>query len=172
MNRKKVAILVENGFQDAEFIYPYYRMIEAGLQVTVIGTGDNIYHGKHGYPITADADIGDVSPENFNVVIIPGGTAPDKMRTFDRMVEFVAALNRRGSIVAGICHGPQLMISAKVLSGKRVTCYRAIRDDVINTGAFFEDSEVVVDGNIITSRKPDDLPAFCKEIIKSLEALI
>lgn len=168
MSNKKIAILVENGFEDAELIYPYYRMIEAGAQVTVIGTGENIYNGKHGYPFTAKATIGDISPANFDAVIIPGGTAPDKMRTFDKMVEFVAVANEMGRIIAGICHGPQLMISAKILSGKRATCYKAIRDDVINAGAIFEDSEVVVDNNIITSRKPDDLPAFCREIINVL----
>ncbi len=168
MNYKKIAILVENEFQDAEFLYPFYRMIEAGAQVTVIGTGEKTYLGKHGYPITADAAIGEISPANFDAVIIPGGHAPDKMRTFDKMVEFVAEASRMGKIIAGICHGPQLMISARVLTGKRVTCYRAVRDDVINAGAIFEDSEVVVDGNIITSRKPDDLPAFCREIIKAI----
>jgi len=169
MNHKKIAILIENGFEDSELIYPYYRMIEIGAQVTVIGTGENVYHGKYGYPITAKATIGDISPANFDAVIIPGGSAPDKMRIFDKMVEFVAMANEMGKIIAGICHGPQLMISAKILSGKRVTCYKAIRDDVINAGAIYEDSEVVVDKNIITSRKPDDLPAFCREIIKALE---
>ncbi|MCL5985361.1 MAG: type 1 glutamine amidotransferase [Actinobacteria bacterium] len=169
MNHKKIAILVEKEFEDAELIYPYYRMIEAGAQVTVIGTGEKVYHGKHGYPVTADATIGDISPANFDAIIIPGGHAPDKMRIFDKMVEFVAKANEMGKIIAGICHGPQLMISAKVLSGKRATCYKAVRDDVINAGAIFEDSDVVVDGNIITSRKPDDLPAFCREIIRALE---
>ena len=152
---KKVLILVEQDFQDMEAMYPYYRLKEAGFDVKVAGSDAKVYNGKHGYPIEADGRIDDFKSDDFDAVIVPGGWAPDYMR-------------RNKAIVAALCHAASLLVSADVLKGKKMTCFVAVKDDAINAGADFVDEEVVVDKNLITSRTPDDLPAFCREIIKAL----
>jgi len=166
---KKVAIFVENDFQDLEVFYPYYRLKEEGHEVIVVGTGTaQTYFGKYGIAIRVDADAEDIQPNNFDGVIIPGGWAPDHLRIHDSVVDFVKKMASQNKMIAAICHGGWVIASADIIDGKRVTGYRAIRDDLIHAGGLFEDEEVVVDGNLITSRKPDDLPAFCKAILKAL----
>ena len=165
---KKILILVEQDFQDMEAMYPYYRLKEAGFDVKVAGSDAKVYNGKHGYPIEADGKIEEFKAEDFAAVIIPGGWAPDYMRRNKAMVDFVREMNEKGKVVAAICHAASLLVSADVLKGKKMTCFVAVKDDAINAGADFVDEEVVVDGNLITSRTPDDLPAFCREIIKAL----
>ncbi|MDX9701551.1 MAG: type 1 glutamine amidotransferase domain-containing protein [Candidatus Auribacterota bacterium] len=166
---KKIAILVERDFQDLEVFYPFYRLKEAGFDVMVLGTGTaHTYFGKYGISITVDADVADMDPAQFSAVIIPGGWAPDHMRLHDSVIEFVRNLYRDQKVVAAICHGGWILASADIINGKHVTAYRAIKDDMINAGGLYEDKELVKDGNIITSRKPDDLPAFCKAIIDAL----
>lgn len=166
---KKAALLVEDLYNEFEVWIPYYRLKEEGVIVSVIGSGTaSTYHGKYGIPVTADKPAKEVRASDFDVVIIPGGYAPDKMRTHLEMVQLVREAALSGKIVASICHGGWMLASADVIRGKRVTSYVAIKDDLVNAGALWEDSEMVMDGNIITSRKPDDLPAFCKAIIQSL----
>lgn len=165
---KKILILIEKEFQDLEALYPYYRLKEAGHVVSVAGSGEKFYKGKYGYPLETDGNIEDFNPDKFDCVIVPGGWAPDYMRRNKNFVNFIKEMNLKGKIIGAICHAASLLVSADILKGKKVTCFFAIKDDVINSGASYLDKEVVVDGNLITSRQPDDLPAFCKEIIKAL----
>jgi len=170
LNGVRVAILVEQQYQEMELWYPLYRLREAGCTVTLVGpeAGQN-YPSKLGYPAKADQGINDVKAGDFDAMIIPGGFAPDFMRRSEKMVSLVRTAVEQGKVVAAICHGPWMLCSAGVLRGKRATCFFAIKDDVINAGAHYSDAEVVRDGQIITSRKPDDLPAFVLAILQALQ---
>ena len=165
---KKVMLLIERDFNDAEALYPYYRLKEAGFDVKVAGTGEKEYRSKYGYPMKTDGKIQDFKADDFDAVIIPGGWAPDFMRRNKAMVDFVKKMNKKGKVIAAICHAASLLVSADVLKGKKMTCFMAVKDDAINAGANYVDEEVVIDSNLITSRQPDDIPAFCREIIKAL----
>jgi len=165
---KRVAILVEILYEDQELWYPLYRMREAGAEVRVVGPRKGIFDSKHGYPVKADCGADEVRAEEFDAVIIPGGYAPDHMRRNKAMVALVRDAVEQGKVVAAICHAGWMLASAGVLKGRKATCYFAIRDDLVNAGAEYLDQEVVRDGNLITSRFPDDLPAFCRAIIAAL----
>ncbi|MDQ7030722.1 MAG: type 1 glutamine amidotransferase domain-containing protein [Ardenticatenia bacterium] len=167
---KRVAVLVEDLYQELEFWYPYLRLKEAGAEVVVLGTGKETYTSKHGYPARADRPVEAVSPDEFDAVIIPGGYAPDLMRRSPALVEFVRQMDAQGRIVAFICHAGWVPISAGILRGRMVTSFFSIKDDMVNAGAEWVDREVVRDGNLISSRTPADLPAFCRTIIKALNA--
>ncbi len=164
-----IAILAENQYEDLELWYPYYRMKEAGAKVTIVGTGSaDVYRSKHNYKVKVDAMVNEIKAEQFDAIIIPGGWAPDYLRRYPNMVEFVRQANNKGKVIAAICHAASLLVSADVLRGKTATCFKAIKDDIVNAGAKYVDKEVVVDGNLVTSRHPNDLPAFCREIIALL----
>ena len=165
---KKVAVLVENIYEDMELWYPVFRFREAGAEVTVVGPERKSYQSKHGYPVQADATMDEVRGEDFDAVIIPGGYAPDHMRRYEKLVNLVRDAFRAGKVVAAICHGGWMLASADVVRDRTATCFFAIRDDLVNAGAKYVDQEVARDGNLITSRKPDDLPAFCRTIIAAL----
>ncbi len=166
---KRIAVLAEELFEDLELWYPLIRMREAGADVTVVGTSENAtYHGKHGLPVKADVASKDVAPEDFDAVIIPGGYAPDQMRRHQATLDLVLGVFERGGVVAMICHAGWVPISAGIIKGKRATSFFAIKDDMINAGAIWEDKAVVRDGNLISSRTPDDLPVFCRAIIDAL----
>lgn len=166
---KKIAVLVEEGYQDLEVWYPILRLREEGMAVIIIGPKSDVeYKGKFGYPVRVNIGIERANPDEFDAVVIPGGWAPDYLRRHDKINEFVSNMSKKGKIVASICHGASVLVSANVLKGKNVTCFFSIKDDVVNAGAAFLDEEVVIDGNLITSRKPDDLPAFCKAMIRLL----
>ena len=168
----KAALLVANDYEDPEFWYPFYRMAEAGAEVVVVGTadGEDMAASKHGYPAKIDlrADKALIIAREFDAVIVPGGWAPDRLRRCEKTLELVRTLFDDGKVVAAICHGPQVLISADVVRGKRMTSAPAIKDDMRNAGAVWVDGEVVVDGNVISSRSPPDLPAFCREIIRAM----
>ena len=166
---KRIAILVEDLYQEQEVWYPYYRLKEAGADVLFVGTGKAEYKSKHGYPLSAHTSAEQVSAETLDAVIVPGGYAPDLLRRSPAAVQLVKQANRRGKIIGAICHAGWVLCSADILRGKTVTCFSAIRDDVVNAGATYVDREVVRDGNLITSRKPDDLPAFMRSIIDALQ---
>jgi protease I len=170
LDDRKIAILAADDYEDTELLYPYYRMREAGAEVKLVGTASSadVVHSKHGYPVTIDLKANETNPDDFDAVIVPGGYAPDKLRRCTATLEFVSNLFRQKKVVAAICHAGWVLISARVLKGKRATSFSAIKDDMKNAGAEWVDEEVVVDGNLITSRHPDDLPAFCREIIKAL----
>ncbi len=165
---KRIAILIEDLYQDQEVWYPYYRLIEAGAAVTLIGTGKPEYKGKYGYPIAPDTTADRVSASDFDGVIVPGGYAPDLLRRHPAVVRFVAEANRLGKVIGAICHAGWVLVSADILRGRTATCFSAIRDDIVNAGATYVDRDVVRDGNLVTSRKPDDLPAFMRTFIEAL----
>jgi protease I len=166
---KRVAVLAENLYQELELWYPLLRLREAGAETFVVGTGSaERYESKHGYPVAVDVAAGDVSADEVDAVVVPGGYAPDRMRRYPAVLDLVRGAFEQGKVVAAICHAGWVLASAGVLEGKRATCVYAIKDDVINAGATYVDEEVVVDGNLITSRTPSDLPAFCRAIIAAL----
>ncbi|HEV8307570.1 MAG TPA: type 1 glutamine amidotransferase domain-containing protein [Methylomirabilota bacterium] len=165
---KRVAILAENLYQEMELWVPYYRLREEGAEVHVVGAGAKTYTSKHGYPVNVDVQADQVNAVEYDAVVIPGGFAPDLMRRSPAMVKLVREAFEHGKLVAAICHAGWMPVSAGILKGKRATSFFSIKDDLVNAGANWVDEEVVVDGNLVTSRKPDDLPAFCREIVKAL----
>jgi protease I len=170
LERKRIAILAENNYHELELWYPLLRMREAGATVTVVGMpGVDEYKSKLGYPVKINAAAEAVSANDFDAIIIPGGYAPDLMRRHRPMLDLVRSMFEQGKLVAYICHAGWVPISAGILKGKRATCLPAIKDDVINAGAIYVDEEAVRDGNLISSRSPDDLPAFCRAIVAALK---
>ena len=168
LHGKRVAILVEDLYQDHEVWYPYYRLKEAGADVVVVGTGKPEYTSKYGYPIRPDVSAEQISARDVDGVIVPGGYAPDLLRRSPSVIRLVKEAHAHGKVLGVICHGGWVLCSAEVLRGKTVTGFFAIRDDLVNAGATFVDREVVRDGQLITSRKPEDLPAFLRTIIEAL----
>ena len=164
----KVLILAEDNFRDEELVYPMYRMREEGYDVVIAARDKKEVKGKFGVPVKVDSEISDCKADDFDAVIVPGGYAPDKLRMYDEVLEIVKDMNKAGKVVAAICHAGWVIASADVIKGRKVTSYVAIKDDMINAGGRWVDKEVVVDDNLITSRTPEDLPAFCREIIKKL----
>ncbi len=166
---RRIAILIEDLFDDKELIYPYYRMQEAGFTVDLIGSmGNNMYKSKFGMPIRSDLASKDISALDYEAVIIPGGFSPDYMRRTQATIDFVRAMDTLGKPIASICHGPWLMISACQLKGKHLTGFHSIKVDIENAGASYLDQAVVIDGHLITSRTPADLPLFVKTLIDKL----
>lgn len=169
MKKKRIAVLIEEQYQELEVWVPYYRLKEAGAEVLLIGKEKGkIYKGKYGYPAQAEADYSQAQAAKFDAVVVPGGFAPDFMRRYPEPARFVAAMDKAGKVVAAICHGGWILCSAGILKGRTATSFYAIADDLKNAGARYVDKEVAVDGNIITARKPEDLPAFCAAIHRSL----
>jgi deglycase len=169
---KRIAILVDNYYQEMEVWYPYYRFLEAGAEVVTVGAKEGeTYTSKLGYPVKSDMSYDQVRASDFDGVVAPGGYAPDHIRRHPAALRFVHEINARGKLVAAICHGPWILCSADVLRGRKATCFFAIKDDVVNAGATYSDAAVVVDDNLVTSRKPEDLPAFCAASIKVLTAV-
>ncbi len=161
--------MVAEQYQVLEVWYPYYRLVEAGFDCDFVAAEANRdYPSKEGYPCRSTVAAKNAKTADYDCMIIPGGFAPDFMRRSEDMIKFANDMVNTGKIIASICHGASLLCSTKMLKGKTATCYMAIRDDVINAGANYVDMECVMDGNLITSRKPDDLPAFCKAILKTL----
>jgi len=170
MSAKRVALLVEDEFEDTEVTGPLQMLRDAGLTVVLVGTkAGATYRGKRGdATVTADISCSAAKVKDFDAVVIPGGHAPDKMRMRHAMVDLARDAMEAGKPVAAICHGPQVLISANVLRGKTVTCWPSIAIDVKNAGGLYVDKPVVVDGNLITSRKVDDVPVFAQAIIRAL----
>lgn len=167
---KRAVVLIADEHHDLEVWYPILRLKEAGWAVVTAGIDSKRdYKGKFGYPLVVDTHIDEVQSKDFDLVIIPGGWAPDYIRRSQVAIEFVAEMHKSGRLVGAICHGGWVLASANILKGKQVTSVAAIKDDLINAGALWLDKEVIIDDNLITSRKPDDLPAFCKSIINLAE---
>ncbi len=166
---KKIAVLVERDYQDLEVWYPALRLREEGAEVLFVGTGAAEYKGKFGYPAAADVSVEKVKAADFDAVVVPGGWAPDFLRRHEPVLRFVRDMDKAGKVVAAICHAGWVLASAGVLKGRTVTCFSAIKDDVKNAGADYVDRETVVDKNLITARKPEDLPAFCRAILAALQ---
>jgi protease I len=156
-------------YEDLELWYPKIRLEEEGAATVVAGTGDKTYQGKRGYPITVDTGVDEISAAEFDGLVIPGGYAPDIMRRSQKLLQLTREIYQAGKPVAFICHAGWVPISAGIVRGKRGTSVGAIKDDLVNAGMLWEDSAVVVDGNLISSRTPADLPQFCRAIITALE---
>ncbi len=170
LNGKRFLIFVDDIYEDLELWYPKLRMIEAGAHVTVAGPeAGHKYAGKHGYPCQSDAAIREMESADFHGVIIPGGFSPDKLRRDPKVLQLVREFARDGKPVAAICHGGWIPISAGVYKGVKVTGSPGIKDDLVNAGAMWLDTPVVIDRHFISSRKPDDLPAFCEGILEVMK---
>lgn len=167
--QKRIAVLVDEMYQVLEVWYPYYRLLEAGCEVDLVGAQATTFKSKEGYPCDAQLAAGKVKAADYDCMVVPGGYAPDFMRRSDDVIRFANEMVDSGKLIAAICHGGWLLCSTKAFKGRRATCFMAIRDDITNAGAMYVDEECVVDGKLITSRKPGDLPAFCRAIIKALQ---
>jgi protease I len=167
----KIAVLVEDLYEDMELWVPVFRLREAGHEPVIVGPQAGKTHAsKHGYPARAEVAAEDVRVAGIAGVIVPGGYAPDRMRRHRPMVDLVREVDAEGRLVAAICHGGWMLASADVVRGKRCTGFFSIADDLRNAGALFEDAEVVRDGHLVTSRTPEDLPAFCRTLLEVLGA--
>ncbi|MCQ1534941.1 type 1 glutamine amidotransferase [Methanosarcina sp. KYL-1] len=165
----KAIIFGADGFEDLELFYPHQRLKEKGITVHVASMQKGPIRGKHGYEIAADLAFRDADPADYDILVIAGGKGPEKVRLDKAALEIVKHFFRENKPVAAICHGPQVLISAGVIKARKATCWIGIRDDLIAAGALYEDSEVVVDGNLVTSRQPFDLYAFGREMVRLLK---
>ncbi|HIF31182.1 MAG TPA: type 1 glutamine amidotransferase [Planctomycetaceae bacterium] len=169
LENKKILIFVGDIYEDMELWYPKLRLIEAGADVCVAGAAALVtYTGKNGYPCVSDAAISDVSASAFDGLVVPGGFMPDKLRRDPKVLQLVREFDATDKLVAAVCHGGWIPISAGVYNGVKVTGSPGIKDDLINAGAVWIDEAVVIDRHFVSSRKPDDLPDFCKGILKVL----
>ena len=169
LKSKRILMFVDHVYEDLELLYPKYRLIEEGAQVVVAGPkAGEVYKGKHGYPCRSDAAIADMKEPDFAGLVIAGGFAPDQLRRDPKVLELTRQFHQSGKLVAHICHAGWIPISAKIVKGFRCTSTPGIKDDLINAGATWVDEPVVIDRNQVTSRRPDDLPYFCRGIIKVL----
>ncbi|MBN1685763.1 MAG: type 1 glutamine amidotransferase, partial [Spirochaetales bacterium] len=170
MAGEKAIILVEDNYEDPEFWYPYYRLKEEGFEVTIVAPEKKrTYGSKHGYPVISEATPEEINIDDIAVVVVPGGFAPDRLRRYDSILELLRAADRNGAVIASICHAAWVAISAGITKGRRMTCVKAIKDDLVNSGANFVDEALVIDGNMVTSRTPADLPVFVKGIIDAIK---
>jgi len=164
----RVLMLSADNFEDSELLVPYYRFLEEGFRVDVASMKKGKITGKHGYEVGVDKTLEEVVPDDYDLLMLPGGKAPEAVRKQRAALEIAKSFLAGGKPVAAICHGPQTLITAGLLKGRRATCYRSVAAEMKGAGALYEDREVVVDGNLVTSRQPSDLPAFMREIMKLL----
>ncbi len=165
----RALIISADHFEDSELLFPFYRLREEGLEVDVASIARGKINGKHGYEVVADRALRDVDPNEYDLLILPGGKAPTKLRREPAAIAIAQDFMRSNKPVAAICHGPQILITAGVLQGRRATCYHSVAEELQASGALYEDEEVVVDGKLVTSRQPSDLPAFMREIVRLLK---
>lgn len=164
----KALIVSADHFEDSELLFPFYRLKEEGLEVDIASIARGKINGKHGYEVVVDTALRDVDPNAYDILILPGGKAPTKLRKEQAAIAIAQHFMRSNKPVAAICHGPQILITAGVLQERRATCYRSVAEELQASGALYEDEEVVVDGNLVTSRQPSDLPAFMREMVRLL----
>lgn len=165
----KVLIISADNFEDSELLVPYYRMLEEGHDVDIASMKKGNIRGKKGYEVEANKAINDVNSGDYDLLILPGGKAPEEIRKEQKALEIASDFFDRNRPVAAICHGPQTLISAGLMKGRHATCYRSVAQEMKDAGADYEDKEVIVDRNLITSRVPSDLPAFMREIMRKIE---
>jgi protease I len=162
----KALIISADNFEDTELLVPYYRLKEEGIEVDVASIKKGTIKGKHGYEVQADKALKEVNPDDYGILILPGGKAPETVRKDKNAVEIAKHFFQKNKPVSAICHGPQTLITAGLMKGRHATSYKSVAQEMKDSGALYEDKEVVVDGNLITSRQPSDLPAFMREIMK------
>jgi protease I len=165
----RIAVLLEDNYQVLEAWYPYLFLKGQGIETVFVGPAKREYKSKEGYPAAADLAVADLDIGDIDGVVIPGGYAPDLLRRYKEVTDLVKKVDDEGKLVAAICHAGWVLVSAGILKGRKATGFYAIKDDIKNAGARYEDKEVIVDGNLITSRNPYDLPAFCGAILKFLQ---
>ena len=166
---KNIAVLLEEGFEDLEFWVPVMRLREEGAKVTVVGSGrTKSFRGKNGLEAQADVDAGQVKPDDFDGLVVPGGWAPDKLRRYPAVKDLVAGMYHQGKIIAAICHAGSVLISAGVVKGHKATGSEAIKDDLVNAGAEWVDQPAFRDGNLVWGRVVADIPDFCRELVQAL----
>lgn len=167
----KILILSADNFEDSELLVPYYRFLEEGFQVEIASMKKETITGKHGYEVAADKTLEEVEPDRYDLLLLPGGKAPKTLRNQRAAQEIARKFFAAGKPVAAICHGPQVLVSAGLLNGRKATCYRTVAAELEEAGAQHLNREVVVDGNLVTARQPADIPAFMREIMKMLRHL-
>lgn len=165
----KVLMIVGKDFDDEEGMYPYYRLLEENIEVDIAATEKGEVLAKYHSKLLANKSVYELNAKDYDALMIPGGKAPERLRIIDEVVAVTKEIFEQGKPVAAICHGQQILISAEVLKGKTCTCYPGIKVDVVNAGGEYVDEQVVIDGNLITSRRPNDLPYFMKEFIQKLK---
>ena len=165
----KALFISADNFEDSELLVPYYRLKEAGMDVVMASAKSGTIKGKHGYEVPVDKQLSEVNPADYGILVLPGGKAPETVRKEAKAQEIARSFFEQNKPVAAICHGPQTLISAGLLRGRKATCYKTVVDEIKEAGAKYEDKEVVVDGNLVTSREPGDLPSFMREVMKKLQ---
>ncbi len=169
---KNVLTVVHQDFEDLEFWYPYYRLIEEGAEIQIAGEeAGKTYYGKYGVPAVSDIAYKDADPRDFDALLVPGGWAPDKIRRFPEVLDFVRAMDEKNSVIGQICHAGWVLVSAGILMGREVTSTPGIKDDMINAGASWHDEPVVVDRNLVSSRRPPDLPDYARALIEAISGI-
>ena len=166
----KALFISADTYEDSELLVPYYRFLEEGIDVDIASMRKRPIKGKHGYEVDVTKTLAEVRPEDYDILVLPGGRAPEAVRKEPKAVEIARDFFEKGKPVAAICHGPQTLITAGLLKGRHATCYRTVVDELKAAGAIYEDKEVVVDGNLVTSRQPSDLPAFMRETMKMIRS--
>jgi protease I len=167
----KALFLSADTYEDSELLVPYYRLLEEGIKVDVASMKKQPIKGKHGYEVEVSKTFAEIRPEDYDILVLPGGKAPAAVRQEPKAVEIVQDFFRKDKPVAAICHGPQTLITAGLLKGRHATCYRTVADELKASGAIYEDKEVVVDGNLVASRQPSDLPAFMRETMRLIHSV-
>jgi archaeal arginyl aminopeptidase len=167
----KALMISADNFEDTELLVPYYRLKEEGIQVDVASMNPGKIKGKHGYEVSVDRTLDEVNPGEYDILVLPGGKAPEAVRKEKKAVEIAHYFFEKNKPVSAICHGPQTLITAGLLKGRHATCYKSVAPEMKASGAIYEDSEVVIDGNLVTSRQPSDLPAFLRETMKKIRGL-
>ena len=162
----KALIMSADNFEDSELLVPYYRLREEEIMVDIASMKMGGIRGKHGYDVDVDKTLHQINPDDYDILILPGGKAPEAIRKEEKALEIARSFFRQDKPVSAICHGGQTLISAGVMKGRRATCYQSVAAEMKEAGALYEDSEVVVDGNFVSSRRPSDLPAFMRETMK------
>ncbi|UJW57981.1 type 1 glutamine amidotransferase [Bacillus sp. A116_S68] len=167
---KKILTVVEDEFEDSELIYPHYRLQEEGMIAHIAGKeAGKSYYGKHGVPVKTDYSFDQINIEEYEALLVPGGWAPDKLRRYDEVLKMVQFMNDQQKVIGQICHAGWVLISANILEGKNVTSTPGIKDDMVNAGAIWHNEEVIIDGHLVSSRRPPDLPAYGHALVTALK---
>jgi protease I len=165
----KALIISADNFEDTELLVPFYRLKEEGIHVDIASMKKDTIRGKHGYEVIANKALSEINPDDYDILILPGGKAPEAIRKDKNAIEIAKYFFQKNKPVAAICHGPQTLITAGLLKGRHATSYKSVAQEMKDSGALYEDKEIIVDGNLLTSRQPSDLPAFTREMMKMLK---